>query len=86
VAVKKVQVTYNGRTVSGTEVAVDETTERWSEVKLMDGSRLRLKSAVMSAVRIDGEFDGDGNPVYMINAAPVLGVIEIPDNLKKKKK
>jgi len=91
VAGKKIQVPYNGKMVTGTEIPVVETTERWTEITLEDGSRLRLKSAVMTGVRIDGEFDIEGNPVYVLNAAPVLAIIEIPDRLKnpdrlKKKK
>jgi hypothetical protein len=85
VAGKKVQVPYNGKMVTGTEVQVTETIERWTEVTLEDGTRLRLKSAVMTGVRIDGEYDPEGNPVYVLNAAPVLAMIEAPDKLKKKK-
>jgi len=86
VAGKKVQVPYNGRIVPGTEVPVTETIERWTEISLEDGTRLRLKSAIMTAVRIDGEYDPEGNPMYVLNAAPVLAMIEAPEKLKKKKK
>jgi hypothetical protein len=86
VADRKVQVPYNGKTVTGTVIEVDETIERASEIRLADGTRLRLKSAVITAIRIDGEYTPEGDPVYVLNAAPVMTIIEAPANLKKKKK
>lgn len=67
----------------GTEVAVEQSTERWSEVKLEDGTVFRLKATVMSAVRIEGEYDPAGNPMYALRAQPVIDVVEIPEHLKR---
>ena len=72
----------DGRVVEGVNVAVEETTERWSEVKLADGTILRVKMTVVGAVRTD-TFDLAGNPTYSLNMAPVIAVIEVPANLKK---
>lgn len=84
-ASKKVQIPFGGKIVSGTEIDVTETIDRATEITLADGSRLRMKSSVISAVRIDGEYDPDGNPMYLVNAAPVLSIIDIPDKLKRNK-
>jgi hypothetical protein len=86
VADRKTQVPYNGKNVTGTIVEVDETIERASEIKLMDGTRLRLKSAVITAIRLDGEYTPEGDPVYVLNAAPVMTIIEAGPNLKKRPK
>ena len=37
--------------VDGIEVSVEQSTERWTDVVLADGSALRLKVTVVSAVR-----------------------------------
>ena len=67
----------------GVEVGVKESTERWSEITLDDGSVLRLKTSVIGAVRITGEFDPEGNPMYALKAGQVLVVASAPDNLRK---
>lgn len=69
--------------VDGFEVAVRESTERWSEITLEDGSVLRLKPTVLSAVRIEGQYDPDGNPLYALKAGQVLTVYSAPENLRR---
>lgn len=73
----------DGRTVDGVEVNVDEATERWSEVKLSDGTVVRVKMTVIAAMRAENEFDNLGNPIYNINMAPVMAIASVPDKLKK---
>ncbi|MGA2817358.1 MAG: hypothetical protein ABSE67_13860 [Xanthobacteraceae bacterium] len=82
---RKIKVPYQNRVVEGTEVAVEESTERWTEVALADGARIRLKSAVIGAVRLDNEYDLEGNPIYVLNATPVMAVVESPEKFKRKK-
>jgi hypothetical protein len=67
----------------GFEVGVKESTERWSEVTLEDGSVLKLKPSVLSAVRIEGEYDPEGNPVYAVRAGQVMIIASAPDSLRK---
>lgn len=67
--------------VDGNEVAIQESTERWSEVQLEDGTVIRVKPMVLSAVRIQGQYDADGNPAYSIKLTPVVHIIA-PDLLK----
>jgi hypothetical protein len=52
---------------------------------LEDGSVLRLKPTVFSAVRIEGEFDPEDNPMYAVKAGQVLVIASAPDNLRKPK-
>jgi hypothetical protein len=73
----------DGRVVDGVEVGIDESTERWSEVKLSDGSVVRIKITIVSAARAENEYDQHGMPIYNFNMAPVMAVTSVPDNLKK---
>lgn len=73
----------NGPLIDGIEVAVKESTERWSEVELEDGSVLRLKPSVMSAIRLDKQFDQEGNPVYALRAGHVMMIKTAPEHLRK---
>ena len=80
----KVQLAPGGPMVDGVEVPVDESTEKWSEYKLEDGTTLRLKQVVMEVVRATGQYDAEGNPMYAVKAQPVLSIVDIPDKLKRK--
>lgn len=73
----------DGKTVDGLEVPVLESTERWTEAKLEDGSILRLKSSLLSAIRITGQYDPEGNPMYALKAANSMLVAYAPEHLKR---
>ena len=67
----------------GHEVPIVQSTERWSEVTLEDGTVLRVKPNVISAVRIDNQYDQDGNPAYLIRASQVMAVASAPASLRR---
>ena len=82
---KKVKFPFpppSGPLVDGSEVPVTETTERWTDVLLEDGTKLRLKPTVLSVIRVDGQFDPDGNPMYMLKSSQVM-VADAPPHLRK---
>jgi len=65
------------------EVGVQESTERWSEITLEDGTVFRVKLSVLSAARVDNEYDAEGNPAYALKMNPVVTVVSSPPALKK---
>jgi hypothetical protein len=69
--------------VDAVDVGVAESTEKWSEVKLDDGSIIRVKLAVVGALRVEGHHDPEGNPMYSLKANPVMTVVSSPDHLRK---
>jgi hypothetical protein len=73
-----------GEIIDGFEVDIDESSEKWSEYKLSDGTTLRLKQVVLSIVRPVGLFDPEGNPMYIVKAQPVLSMVSVPEGLRKK--
>ena len=79
----KVQVVPGGPLVNGMEVPVEESTERWSEYKLEDGSIIRLKQVLMEIIRTEA-YDPEGDPMYVVKAQPIVSVVEVPDRLKRK--
>jgi hypothetical protein len=74
----------SGGNVEAVEVQVEESTERWSEFQLQDGTVIRVKATVLSAARMDGQYDQLGNPMYQVNVAPVITILSVPDRLRKK--
>ena len=78
----KTTVTYKNRAREAVKVQIDESTERWSEISLKDGSSLRLKPVITNVMRLVDEFDADGSPVYMIRSTNVL-TVDAADHLRK---
>jgi hypothetical protein len=74
----------NGVEGEGSEVQVAESTERWSEFTLDDGTVLRLKMVIAAFIRADDSFDGEGNPVYAVKGGPQINFISVPDKFKRK--
>lgn len=86
---KKVKVPFPTPTSpsrDGSEVGVSESLERWTEVTLVDGTKIRLKASVLSAIRIDGEYDPNGNPAYAIQVQNMLSIVDSPEHLKRQTK
>lgn len=69
--------------MDGSEVGVSESTEKWSEVTLEDGTVIRIKPSVISAIRIDGQYDPEGNPMYGVKANNVVTIVSAPDHLRR---
>jgi len=75
----------DGTQGEGIEVQVVESTERWSEFTLEDGTKLRFKMVIAAFIRATNEFDVEGNPIYAIRGAPQINFMDIPEQLKKPK-
>lgn len=69
----------------GTEVLVTESTERFSELRLEDGSVLRVKPLIMGVVRVDNQWDQEGNPMYAIKGGQIATIVSVPEHLRKPK-
>lgn len=85
-AEKRVKIPFPTQTSppkDGSEVPVSESTERWSDVTLQDGTILRIKPSVLSAIRIDGEYDPEGNPAYAVKAQHMVAIVSSPEHLRK---
>jgi hypothetical protein len=80
----KVMIQATGQTADGFDVPVEESSERWSEFKLEDGTIFRIKATLINAIRVDGQYDPQGNPMYVMNITPVIAPVEIPEHLRKK--
>lgn len=70
--------------VDGVEVSVDSANEKWSEYTLEDGTKIRLRQALVEVTRGVGMFDPEGNPMYFIKAQPIINIVEVPERLKRK--
>jgi hypothetical protein len=74
----------DGKMVDAVNVPIEESTERWSEFVLDDGTRIRAKVTILDAQRAVSDYDPLGQPWYRINVQPMMTIVEIPEHLKKK--
>jgi hypothetical protein len=79
---KKVKVPTPTGMADAVEVGVSSSDEKWTDIKLEDGSSLRLKSVIIGALRVEGQWDPEGNPLYMIKANQVM-TVSAPEHLRK---
>ena len=79
----KTKVIFNGKEVSATVIEVNQESSYWNNYLLDDQSVLKLKVILTKVARVDGAYDQEGNPVYVIQATNIVRV-DCPDSLKKK--
>ena len=73
----------DGKTGDGTQVPILESVERWSEIKLEDGSVLRVKPNVIAVARVNDQWDGSGNPIYAVRTQDMIVVASAPEELRR---
>ena len=79
----KVMIHFGGREAAATPVDVNQSNERWNEYFLEDGTILKMKLVLTKVLRVDGEYDPEGNPVYVMQSTNVTST-SVPKHLKKK--
>ncbi len=79
---QKVKLRYQGKTREGVSVSVEESIEHWTIIKLEDGTTIRMKPVATDVVRLVGEYDNEGQPVYLVKSANIL-TLRIPIALCK---
>jgi hypothetical protein len=80
---KKRKITLLGREVNVTDVPIVQRTDHVSEYVLEDGSVIRFAAVPTSVLRLDGEWNADGSPVYLVAHGSVVTTVEWPPALRK---
>ncbi|MDE0428571.1 MAG: hypothetical protein OXH98_02270 [Caldilineaceae bacterium] len=79
---KKVKIPFGDRHLDAVVVPIKESTERWTDVTLEDGTLLKIKPVIAKVARAVDSYDKDGTPVYSIKVNPVVDV-DAPEHLKE---
>lgn len=77
------KIMWQGQEVEAVEIDFRSVREDWNEYDLKDGSTLRIKVVLADINRIEGKFDGEGNPIYVVKSGNLV-VVKAPDHLKGK--
>lgn len=79
----KRKINVGGQEMMAEDVPFEAEREGWNTYILEDGTTLKLKTVLAEVLRVDGVYDPSGNPMYVVNANPVVSV-NAPEALKKR--
>lgn len=69
--------------MSSTRISIPFTSdEPWTEVRLEDGTVVRVRLVVKDVSRMVDEFDSQGNPMYYLESQQVF-FVNAPEELKR---
>jgi hypothetical protein len=72
-----------GNDVAVSDVPIKSAHEQFSEYELEDGSKVKVKFVASQFLRIEGEYTGDGKPVYLVLSAPAVNVLSSPEAIMR---
>jgi hypothetical protein len=79
---RKKTVNFGQGPVQVTEVGFRTSGEYWNEYLADDGTVIRIKVVVTDIMRLDGQYDAEGNPAYVVKSANVTS-ISAPEDLRR---
>ena len=82
-ASRRIKINFNGQQVDADAIDVNQSNERWNEYLLEDGTILKLKAVLTNVYRIDGQYDAEGNPMYILQSTNVISA-NAPQELRRK--
>lgn len=60
------------RQVDAEQVDFEAKAEPWTTHELADGTILRVRVILTGVMRIEGEYDQSGNPIYVVSSQTVI--------------
>ena len=77
------KVNFMGQMRDATIVDFEADKESFSTYILHDGTSLKIKAVLTEVIRIDGQYQPNGDPIYGVSAAQVVAV-NAAESLRKK--
>ena len=77
------KIMFNNEEVVATKVNIiesveKESVEKFSQIRLDDGTIINIKASPQEVSRIENKFDHNGNPIYVVNSTNVVTVHSSP--------
>ena len=79
---RTIKMPYKGRMIEAEEMSVERATEEWNTYLLDDGTVIRLKPVVLRVARIPGEYDDEGNEIFIVKSNNAL-VVDSPEDRRR---
>lgn len=65
------------------DIPFESLNESWSEYTLSDGSVIRIRTVVTGVIRVQGEYDDQGRPLYLVQSQNIMSVVKVLPELCK---
>jgi hypothetical protein len=78
----KVVSPISHREVEAANIDFEAKSEPWVTYDLSDGTVLKIRTLVTGVMRLEGEHDPAGNPLYNVSTQVVIRVVSSPKELR----
>ena len=68
---RREKVPFGNQMVDATPLRFRSAGENWNEYLVDDGSVIRIKLVATDILRVDGQYDQQGNPIYVVKSSNV---------------
>jgi len=65
------------------EVSITERKETPSQYELEDGSTIRFSAVATVVYRVEGQWDADGSPIYLVKTGQSVTVVNAPEKVRR---
>lgn len=69
---RHIKVDFGQGPVDAVEVGFRSGGEHWNEYLLDDGSVVKIKLVVTGVLRLEGQYDQEGNPNYVVKSTNIV--------------
>lgn len=80
---RPLKIVLAGKEIAVTDVPVESSTEKPVEYTLEDGTVMRVQYTANSIVRVDGQTDLNGDPLYLVRNATAVTLLKAGDHAKQ---
>ena len=75
----------NNPPITGLDIPIDNSNEKFNEYTLNDGTILRVKLVVSGVIRAKDQWDAEGHPIYTILSHNVVRVVQSHPSLRQRR-
>jgi len=72
----KVLSPISNRLVDAVPVDFSADAEPWEQFTLEDGTVIKLRATPQGIMRLEGEFDASGSPIYLVTAPVAMRIVK----------
>jgi hypothetical protein len=81
---RKKTISLLGQNIQVTNVPILKKNESISEYELEDGSKIQFRAVATAVLRLDGQYDGEGNPIYLVKNGQIVTATTAGEGLRRK--
>jgi hypothetical protein len=80
---RKIRIGPDGPEKDAELIDIQQSNELWNQYLLGDGTVIKMKLIATEVWRVEGEWDSEGNPAYIVKSSNVV-TVNAPESLRRK--